>query len=283
MNIILGANGQIGSAVVNGLYEKNKPVRAIVRSDKKKFNLKIETEIADLANANDLIKAFKGGDTVFIITPENFNSNDIFEDTKNYLKNIKIAIQKNNIKKIVGLSCGGAHIDNNTGFILLSRMLENSFDNDDIKKVFIRPSYYYSNWLNYLDTMNNYGILPSFIPMNLKIDMVSPIDVSKICVEKIIDSNLPDKTICELIGLEKYSPNDVAAVFSKLLNKNITVGPIEKKDWKKTLMENGFTENTAQNMFDMTNALVENLAPIENREDAIKTLMTFEEYLKIKL
>jgi uncharacterized protein YbjT (DUF2867 family) len=283
MNIILGANGQIGSVVVNELYERNEPVRAVVRSDKKKFNLKIETEIAELANANDLIKAFKGGDTVFIITPENFNSNDIFEDTKNYLNNIKIAIQKNNIKKIVGLSCGGAHIEKNTGFILLSRMLENSFDNADIKKVFIRPSYYYSNWLNYLDTMNNYGILPSFIPMDLKIDMVSPIDVSKICVEKIIDGNLPDKTICELIGPEKYSPNDVAAVFSKLLNKKITVGPIERKDWKKTLMENGFTENTAQNMFDMTNTLVENLTPIENREDAIKMLMTFEEYLKIKL
>ena len=60
------------------------------------------------------------------------------------IDNYKQAIRTNGIKKIVGLSCIGAHIAGNTGNILMSRMLEHGFDDLDISKVFIRPSYYFS-------------------------------------------------------------------------------------------------------------------------------------------
>lgn len=53
-----------------------------------------------------------------------------------------------------------------------------------LKKLFIRPFYYLSNWLGFMETIEQYGILPIFIPENLPVEMNSPIDVDKFIAEK---------------------------------------------------------------------------------------------------
>ena len=280
MNIILGASGQVGSNIVNKLINKNLPVRAVVRNQKSIFDNKVEVRIADFFNPTQLTEAFKGGTTVFFLTPENPASNDVIGETKQIIDNYKKAIQTNGIQKIIGLSSVGAHIEENTGNILMSRMLEHGFDGLDIHKVFIRPSYYFSNWLGFSETIDKYGVLPTFFPEGLKLDMVSPIDVAKFIAD-IIAGSYPsmDKRVFELVGPEKYSPLEVAATFSKLLKKNVGVQTIPKDKWKEMLKSVGFTENTSANLIDMTQAVIDNLLIPEYQEGVDKLTTTLDQYL----
>lgn len=282
MNIIVGATGQVGSNLISELKNNGFPVRAIVRNPDKLFDKTIETRTADLFNLEQLTEVFKGGTTVFVLTPENPASNDIIGNTKKIVENYKTAIQATGIKKVVALSCVGSHIDSNTGNILMSRILEQTLDDLDIEKVFIRPSYYFSNWLGYIETVEQYGVLPTFFPEDLKIEMLSPIELAKFIAKVMTDTSLSEsKKVYELVGQQKYSSLDVANTFSKLLNKNISVQSIPQDKWKDTLLSVGFTENTADNLMDMTQAVIDNLTVPEYPNKTIKLPTTLEDYLRI--
>src|SRR5690606_25217480 len=151
---------------------------------------------------------------------------DILEDTRRIVNHYKNAIQAAGIKKVVALSCIGAHIDSNTGNVLMSRILEQELDSLDIAKVYIRPSYYFSNWLGYLGTVKQYGVLPSFFPKDLKLDMHSPVDLAKFICQVMTRPISSDKEIYELIGPRQYIPLDVADTFSTVLDKKVEVQAI---------------------------------------------------------
>lgn len=282
MNIIVGATGQVGSNLIKEIKRKGFPVRAVVRNPDNLTDKTIEARTADLFNAELLTEAFKGGTTVFVLTPENPTSNNIIEDTKQIVSNFKKAIQANGIPKVVGLSCIGADIDDNTGNILMSRILEQELNTLDIEKCFVRPSYYFSNWLGYLETIEQHGVLPTFFPKDLKIEMHSPIELAKFIAPIMTDTSSKQKEIYELTGPQKYSPHDVANTFSKLLNKNITVQTLPQDKWKDTLMSVGFTENAAINLSDMTRAVIDNKIIPERLNDTVKLSTTLEVYLKFE-
>lgn len=284
MNIILGASGQVGSHIVKELIKTSSPVRAIVRNTSSVFDNKVEVRTADFFNQTQLTNALEGGATVFLLTPEKPSSKDILRETKQLIDNYKQAIRANGIKRIVGLSSIGAQVKEKTGNILLSRMLEHGFDDLKIDKVFIRPSYYFSNWLGFFETVEQFSVLPTFFPKDLKIDMVSPIDVARFVAEKINNENKSNnKKIFELAGPEKYSSVDVAAIFSKLLHKNVEVQPIPKENWNETLTSAGFTENTSANLMEMTEAVIDNVLVPENPEYIVKLPTTLEQYLREQL
>lgn len=284
MNIIVGATGQVGSNLINEIKRKGLPVRAVVRNPNKIIDKTIESRTVDLFNVEQLTKAFIGGTTVFILTPENPISNDIIGDTKRIVENYRKAIQSTGVRRIVGLSCVGAHIDGNTGNILMSRILEQGFDDLEAEKVFIRPSYYFSNWLNYLATIKQYGVLPTFFPEDLKIEMHSPIDLAKFIAKVMMDkSTSGNRIIFELTGQQKYSSINVAKTFSNLLDKDVITQSIPKEQWKETLLSAGFTENTATNLSDMTQAVIDNKIVPERPNDIIKLPTTLEKYMEEQL
>ncbi|PTX15072.1 uncharacterized protein YbjT (DUF2867 family) [Pontibacter mucosus] len=284
MNIIVGATGQVGSYLISELKSSGYPVRAVVREPTELKAKTIEAKAANLFDAEQLTKAFKGGTTVFVLTPESPASSDIIGETKQIVANYRKAIQEARIRRVVGLSCIGAHVEGSTGNILMSRILEQGFEGLEVEQVFVRPSYYFSNWLGYLETAQTYGVLPSFFPDDLHLDMNSPVDLAKFIahVMSTITSS-ESKKIYELTGPQKYSARDVARVFSALLHKNVAVQSIPNAQWKETLLSVGFTENTARNLMDMTQAVIYHKTVPERPGDALKLPTTLEVYMEEQL
>ena len=279
MNIIVGATGQIGSHLINELKANGFPVRAIVRNPEKLSDKTIEARKVDLLNVKEVERAFKGGTTAFVLTPENPTSTDIIKDTKRIVENYKRAIQATGIKRVVALSCIGSQINNNTGNILMSRILEQSLDNLNLEKIYIRPSYFFSNWLNNLNTVEQHGVLPTFFPEDLKIEMNSPVDLANFIAKIMTNPSSEKKRIYELTGQQKYSSVDVANALSRLFNKDVIVQSIPQDKWKESLMSAGFTENTASNLSDMTRAVIANKVIPEYPNDTIKLPTTLERYI----
>lgn len=282
MNIVLGASGQIGSVLVDELLRKEMPVRAILRNPSKEemFRQKgADVFIADFFDERALKEAFEGGSRVFLLTPEDFGSNDVIADARAIIDNYKRAIVSSGIDKIVGLSTNGAQCGENSGNLEMSYMLEHAFADMDIKQTYIRPAYYYSNWLAYLDVMKNYGILLTFFPLDMKVQMIAPNDVS-VFAGKVLNEEVEYRRIYELTG-PSYSAHEVSDIFSKILGRDVDAQQIPRDEWENSLLKAGFSQNAAENMILMTLCVIEGQTATEFEPVQVST--TLEEFLNASL
>jgi uncharacterized protein YbjT (DUF2867 family) len=281
MYIITGASGRVGSAVVANLIKKGKAVKGIIRNDKKADKLKqqgAEVAIADSFDLQALTEAVKGGSTLFAITPETGKNDNVIADTKKILENYRKAIESSSIKKVVGLSSMGAQYNKNSGNLLMSYLLEHAFEGLDVQTTFIRPSYYFSNWMMSLPMIKEKGILATFYPVDMKISMVSPIDVAAYA-QDILTKDDDGSKIYELLGHD-YSPADVAQAFANALGREVKAQQIPPDQWEKTLKEAGFSPDGIRNFIEMTELVVAGKTkPEANGTTILRAGTTLQEYI----
>jgi uncharacterized protein YbjT (DUF2867 family) len=281
MYIITGASGRVGSAVVANLIKKGEAVRGIIHDERKADKLKqqgAEVAIADAFDLQVLMEAVKGGSTLFAITPETGKNDDVIADTKKILDNYRKAVEVSSIKKVVGLSSIGAQIDKNSGNLLMSYLLEHAFEGLDVQATFIRPSYYFSNWMMSLPMIKEKGILATFYPVDLKISMVSPIDVAAYTQDILTKDDDGDK-IYELLGHD-YSSADVAQAFANALGREVKAQQIPRDQWEKTLRKAGFSPDGIRNFIEMTELVVDGKTkPEANGTTILRAGTTLQEYI----
>lgn len=281
MDIILGAAGQIGSMIVDNLLKKGQPVRAVIRNGLKAKELKnrgAEVKIADYLDLKALKKAFQGGESVFLLTPENPESEDFLSETQRIINNYRESILSSGITKIVGLSSMGAQHESGTGNLIASYTLEHAFSDLEIEQVFVRPAYYFSNWLGYLELVKEYGILPTFFPPEMKLPMIAPSDVAGF-LSDVITCKTPQERVYEISGPRDYSSLDIAKIFGDVLNKNVTLQQVLPEEWENTLIKAGFSKNGAKNLMLMTKAVIDGKTKSETN-NRICFSTDFESYLK---
>lgn len=281
MDIILGATGQIGSMLVDNLVKKDQPVRAVVRNEFKAQKLKnmgVEVKIADYFDAEALKKAFQGGDSVFLLTPENPESEDFLGQIQTILNNYREAILFSEITKIVGLSSMGAQHESGTGNLMASYLLEHAFSDLEIEQVFIRPAYYFSNWLGYLELVKGYGILPTFFPPELKLPMIAPPDVAGF-LSGVITCKTSQERIYEIAGPHDYISSDIAKIFEEVLGKNVILQQVFPEEWENTLTQAGFSKDGTKNLMLMTKAVIDGKTKSETA-NPIRFSTDFKSYLK---
>lgn len=282
MNVILGASGQVGSAIAKYLIKNKREVRAVIRDPKKADDLErhgIEVRIANYFDLEALKDVIQGGDLIFVLTPESPKSEDVLGDTQTLLNNYRKAISSSGIHKIVGLSSIGAQHESGTGNLLMSHMLENAFTEIAVPQVYVRPAYYYSNWLPYLSVVKEQGMLPTFFPVDQKIPMNAPTDVAEFIAAHII-SGIEKSAVHELVGPENLSSKEVASMFSQVLDRSVEAQQIPRERWVETLLQSGFTNDAAENLIAMTEAVIEEKAKPEGKGSGPVQLKTsLKQYL----
>jgi uncharacterized protein YbjT (DUF2867 family) len=278
MNIVLGASGQVGSMLVDNLLKKGEPVRAVIRNDLKAQELEnrgAEVIIADYLDLEALKKAFYGGKSVFLLTPENPTCDNFLRETQLLLNNYRESILQSGATKIVGLSSGGAHIESGAGNLEASYMLEHTFSEINIEQVYVRPAYYFSNWLGYLDLVKDYGILPTFFPPEMKVPMIAPPDVAEFLSDAMICKTKQER-IYEIAGPQLYSSLDIAKIFGDFLNKNVSVQQVLPEEWESTLIQAGFSKDGAKNLMLMTQAVIDG----KTKNEAINPIQFYTDFRK---
>jgi len=171
----------------------------------------------------------------------------------------------------------GAQYPAGTGNLVMSYLLEHAFVDIPVQQVFIRPAYYYSNWLGFGEIARETGVLPSFLPVNLKIPMTAPPDVAGFIASVLMDRKTESGTL-EIAGPSWYSPSDVARVFGNLFHKPVTAHQIPPEQWKESLLNAGFSENASDNLILMTQAVIDRKARPELPDEKVIRLHTSLEY-----
>ncbi|UYQ93825.1 NmrA family NAD(P)-binding protein [Chitinophaga horti] len=259
MHVITGASGTVGRAIVDQLLKNGAPVKGIVRKEQAATELQNKGAAYALAELHDkdaLKAAVQGGTSLLAITPETGKEKDLLAETRDILQHYREAAIAAQVNKVVGISSYGAQHDTGTGNLLQSHMLERAFDGAPLRRIFIRPAYYFKNWALYLPVMQETGQLPSFFPPDTPLAMVAPEDVAALAARLLVEEQNED-AVYELQSAQTYTPQDVANAYSQVLGKQITVQHVPREGWADVLKGAGFSPNAIENFVDMTQAVLD--------------------------
>lgn len=283
MYIVSGATGQTGSIVAKTLLEKDLPVRVIVRGREKgtEFEkLGAEIAVADLQDAEALKKAFNGGKVLYLMNPPNYQAEDMFAETEKNIAALHEAFAGSSLEKIVVLSSIGAHLTSGTGNIFTLHLLEEGLKNSGIPTTFVRAPNFMENWLAEVETAKTDGILPSFHhPLDRKIPHIAAEDIGRIVADAMLEST-EGVQIKELAGLS-YSPEDFAAAFAKVLERDVRAVAVPEAEWRG-ILSNFASEKNVEAWVEMMNGLNSEQIGFET-ENQIPGKITAEEFARKSL
>lgn len=240
MILVTGANGQLGTAVVQNLLKKTSANRiaALVRDESKASTLKeqgVDIRVGNYDDTASLDNAMQGIETVLLIAGT---------DEENRLRQHQNVV---NAAKKAGIQCvaytSRSLKDRST---LANKLMEGHFQTEDSIKASGLNYALFRNVL-YMDT------LPQFVGeevfdtgINLPVDQGRvPFALRSEMGEAIANALLEsgrDNRIYKLTGSESYSFDNVAAALTDLSGKEVVYTPIEKTAFEAQMKERGVPE-----------------------------------------
>lgn len=237
---VLGATGNVGKQAANFLLDAGHNVRAVLRNADSEAAQALKKRgaaitVSPFVDGDEKLGAFyidervltdalTGVDGAYLMIPPNFNSSHPYEHAQEYINILVRAAKSSGVKNIVLLSSIGAHQSEGTGCIGLLHQLEVAFTPlaaDDVRVVFIRAGYFYTNWLHGLNAAPK-GILPFPFEKHIVLSMLSTDDIGDESAKQLLDdSHKGGVHIVELAGPKDYTFPEAAEVASSVYGKEL--------------------------------------------------------------
>jgi uncharacterized protein YbjT (DUF2867 family) len=223
MYVITGASGNTGKVAASKLLKAGHQVRALVRSAGKATDLAalgaevVENELGDRAGFE---RALAGATGLYLLSPPDLASNSFLAERAKLLESVVAAVAAAKVPHVVLLSSIGAHQPSGTGIVQSVAGAEKALRGAGVTSTFLRAAYFVENWGAVIPVAKQDGVLPSFLPGDLKVPMVSTADIGSLAAEALLDGPRGQRVL-ELAGPVDPTPKDVAATVSKILGKPI--------------------------------------------------------------
>lgn len=247
MFVITGATGHTGSVAAETLLAQGRKVRVVVRDAEKAKPLAArgaEVFVADLTDPAALARAVRGAEGVFLLSPPDLVAKDFVAERKRLTQLQVDTLAAEKVPHVVLLSSIASQHPSGTGPIVTTHNAEQQLRASGLPATFVRAAYFVENWGAVVHPVKSDGVLPSFIAADLRIPMVSSADVGTTVAQSLIDGPRGVRVI-ELSGPTDLSPRDVAAAFSRLLDKPVQVVEAPLDAVVPTFTSFGASENIA--------------------------------------
>lgn len=231
MFVISGATGNTGKVAARALLAAGKKVRALVRDAAKAAELRAlgaEIVTVNLSDRQGLTRALEGATGFYLLSPPDVTAEDFLTERSRLLAEVAGAAKSAGVPHVVFLSSLGAQHDSGTGIIASVRSGEQALRAAGLPSTFLRPGYFVENWAAVLPAAKQEGVLPSFIPAELRVPMVSTVDIGQLAAEALLEGARGERVI-ELAGPSDPTPSEVAGELAKLFGKPVKVveAPLE--------------------------------------------------------
>ncbi len=223
MYVISGATGNTGKAAAKKLLQAGKKVRALVRNVERAGDLGAlgaEVVAGDLSDRAGLTHALSGAEGLYLLSPPDMASQSFLAERARLLADVAGIVKSAAVPHVVFLSSVGGQHETGTGIIQTVHAGEVALRAVGVPSTFLRAAYFVENWGSVLPVAKQDGVLPSFIPGDLRLPMVSTADIGSLAAEALLDGPRGERVL-ELSGPQDVTPKEVAAVVSKLLGRTI--------------------------------------------------------------
>jgi uncharacterized protein YbjT (DUF2867 family) len=246
MYAITGITGQVGSALGKQLLESGVQVRAVVRNAAKGTAWAArgaEVALADLNDAAALTRAFTGAEAVFVLLPPTFDPTEGFPEARRTIAALREALAAARPARVVVLSTIGAQA---TQPNLLNQLgiMERELGTLDLPVTFLRAGWFIENSLWDVASARATGTIASYLqPLDRPVAMVACADISALAAE-LLQQAWSGHRVVELEGPARISPADIAASFSRLLEKEVTAHAVARDEWAALFTSQGMRNPT---------------------------------------
>ena len=241
MFFVAGTTGQVGGAAAHRLLQQGKQVRTIARDPQKAASLATAGADVRQGDWNDsavLAAALEGVEGAYLMMPPTLTPSPDFREAKAVLQSYKQALRQTPPPRLVLLSSMGSEQTSGLGLITSTSLMEQELGDLPFPSAFIRAGSFYENYLPSLQPAAGCGVLPSFYqPLDRHVPMIATADIGELVAELLTDE-WTGKRIVEL-GSD-YTPNQVAAAMTEVLNRPIEPQAIPREQWQTTLQQFGF-------------------------------------------
>jgi uncharacterized protein YbjT (DUF2867 family) len=241
MYAITGITGQVGGAMARALLATDKTVRAVVRNVDKGRSWAArgcEIIVADMEDAAALAAAFQGTEGVFILPPSEFDPLPGYPEALRVIAAVKEAIERARPKKVVCLSTIGAQATR-PNLLTQRKLLEDALRAIQIPMTFLRPAWFMENFAWDVAGARDSGVIASFLqPLDKAVPMIATADIGALAAQ-LIGEDWEGVRIVELEAARRYTPNEVAATFAKILGRPVRAEGVARKTWGSLFKSQG--------------------------------------------
>lgn len=223
MKIVLtGSLGHIGKPLAGTLVQKGHQVTVI--SSKPERQTDIETlgataAIGTIEDVDFLTRTFTGADAVYtMLPPGNYlNSDlDLVVMCASLASNFATAIKQSGVKRLVHLSSIGAHMEKDSGLILLHREVELTLDKlTDVAITFMRPAGFYYNLYGFVPMIKSQGFIAANYGGDDKMIWVAPADIAAAIADEL--ETRPTGNNTRYVASDELTGNDTARILGEAI------------------------------------------------------------------
>jgi uncharacterized protein YbjT (DUF2867 family) len=240
MYSITGITGQVGGVVARALLAEGENVRAVSRDASKAapwVERGCELAIAEMSDGAALARAFAGAEGVFVLIPPIFDPSPGFTEASAAISAVRAALADARPARIVCLSTVGAQAAQPN---LLSQlaMMERELGALDPPIAFVRAAWFMEN-AAWDVTSARAGMIQSFLqPLDRAIPMVATADIG-VTAARLLRERWTGRRIVELRGPGQVSPNELAAIFGRLLGRPVSAHLVSRVEWEPLFRSQG--------------------------------------------
>lgn len=243
MYAVTGITGKVGGAVARNLLAAGQAVRAVLRDTTKAkawADQGCDIALADMTDAKALTDAFKGAVAVFILPPPIFDPKSGFPEIRAVIAAVTTALAATRPARVVQLSTIGAQASQSN---LLSQqsLMEQALRRLTTPVTILRPAWFMENFAWDVAGARDDGVLKSFLqPLDRAIPMAATADIAKTAADLLMRTWSKGR-IVELKSAD-VSPNGAAAVFAKLLGRDVNAQTVPRESWGALFKAQGMSD-----------------------------------------
>lgn len=281
---ICGASGYTGCAIAKKLLDKGKHVRVIARLRdplNKLLDKGAESCLGDMKDPKFIHKAFSGAKAAYIFIPPYKMALNVKDYQNGVMTSLIEGIKQAGVKYVVALSSIGAHLPQNTGFVLgLHEMEERLKRLEDTNVLILRSACIMERLEEQLDLIEKRGYMASTVLPDVRFPLVSLRDVADMAAARLLAFDFNGFEIMEVLGPRDVSYNEIAEIMGRSLGiSDLKYKHLAIEEMKSILVESGIAENVAESFIEFEEAL--NSGDIQSdyqRNPENTTHTTLEEY-----
>lgn len=282
MYAVAGVTGKTGSVVAEELIRRGRQVRVIVRSEEKGETWKqrgAEVAVASVDEPESLTRALTGVEGAYLLSPTELGSPDLIERGRVVGDAFARAIRGSGVKHVVFLSSIGAQHEQGTGPIRSLHQIEQRLIPLGVGVTLLRPTYFIENWGSSLGPAASDGVLPSFLPEDLRFAQIGTRDIG-VAAADALEQPASGVRIVELAGPQDYTPAEVAAAVGRILGRDVKVaaGPLDAVVPAFTSF--GMSEHVAGLFREMYEGLINGTVAWDGAGERKRGVLTPEEVLR---
>jgi uncharacterized protein YbjT (DUF2867 family) len=276
---VLGATGNIGTALVHHLLKQGHHVTAVARPSARLDALHQAGAAIQAGDAHDaafLTRALTGADAAFLMIPPNVTAPDVLGHMRRVGEATAQAVRAAGLPLAVHLSSIGAEQPAGTGPVVGLYHQEARLNAlEGLKVAHLRPAYFMENLLANVGMVQHMGIIGSATRPDVAFPMVATQDIAAKAAELLGAASLENQSVYYLLGPRDYSMQEATAILGQAIGRpELPYVPFPYADAKQGMMGAGLSENMADLYIEMTQHINEEKSMAKGPRSAATTTPT---------